>query len=154
MGTYRRTGSASQLNDRLASFAGVGTENGTTLGNVAAKITLDAAKNWSVGNTPSHISFWTTPDGTDLPVEQVRIGPVGNLMIYNGNIVVSTGNVIAPLITTTSRIVSALPAANATSAGTRAFVSDADTRTFGNLVVGGAGNAMPVWSDGSDWYIG
>jgi len=155
VGQYLRTNGATQLDDRLASFAGKGTENGSTVsGNVAAKITIDAANNWGIGNTPTHISFWTTPNGTDVPVEQVRIGPVGNLMVYNGNIVASAGRVISPLATTVSRLVSALPAAANTDPGTRAFVSDADTRTFGNLVVGGAGNAMPVWSDGVNWYIG
>ncbi len=39
-------------------------------------------------------------------------------------------------------------------AGTRAFVTDADSITFGAPAVGGAGNSMPVFSTGSGWYIG
>ena len=41
--------------------------------------------------------------------------------------------------------------------GSRSFVSDSTvvaTGNFGSIVVGGGVNAVPVWSDGSDWYIG
>lgn len=47
-----------------------------------------------------------------------------------------------------------IPSASAAGAGARAFVTDADIGTWGNLYVGGAANAMPVWSDGTNWYIG
>lgn len=51
-------------------------------------------------------------------------------------------------------IVSSLPSV---AVGARAFVSDSTvvaTGHFGSVVVGGGVNAVPVWSDGSDWYIG
>lgn len=41
--------------------------------------------------------------------------------------------------------------------GARSFVSDSTvvaTGHFGSVVVGGGIHAVPVWSDGSDWYIG
>lgn len=44
-----------------------------------------------------------------------------------------------------------------TTPGMRAFVSDANlvaSGNFGALVTGGAGNTVPVYSDGSDWRIG
>jgi len=42
-------------------------------------------------------------------------------------------------------------------AGGRAFVNDANLVAAGNFgaqVSGGASNTVPVWSDGSNWYIG
>ena len=42
----------------------------------------------------------------------------------------------------------------ATVASATAAATDADSVTFGNLYVGGSGNAMPVWSNGTNWYIG
>jgi hypothetical protein len=50
--------------------------------------------------------------------------------------------------------VSALPAAATVGAGARAFVTDADSATFGAPAVGGAANSMPVFSDGTGWFIG
>jgi hypothetical protein len=42
-------------------------------------------------------------------------------------------------------------------AGGRAFINDANlvaTGNFGAQITGGAGNTVPVWSDGANWYIG
>jgi len=44
--------------------------------------------------------------------------------------------------------------ASAVGAGARAFVTDADILTWGNLYVGGASNSVPIWSNGTNWYIG
>lgn len=41
-----------------------------------------------------------------------------------------------------------------TSAGSRAFVTDATTTTFGTIAVGGGTNKVPVYSDGTNWRIG
>ncbi|MGL5004181.1 MAG: hypothetical protein ACRDAM_14675 [Casimicrobium sp.] len=40
------------------------------------------------------------------------------------------------------------------SVGKRNFVSDATVTTFGAVVVGGGGNFVPVWADGSAWRVG
>jgi len=51
-------------------------------------------------------------------------------------------------------LVGSLPTA---VAGARAFVSDSTViglGNFGEIVVGGGVNAVPVWSDGTNWYIG
>ena len=42
-------------------------------------------------------------------------------------------------------------------AGGRAFINDANLVAAGNFgaqITGGAGNTVPVWSDGANWYIG
>jgi len=36
----------------------------------------------------------------------------------------------------------------------RAIVSDADSPTFGDVVVGGGTNSVPVYYDGTDWRVG
>jgi hypothetical protein len=39
-------------------------------------------------------------------------------------------------------------------AGTRSQVIDATVTTFASIVVGGGGNAVPVYADGNYWRIG
>jgi hypothetical protein len=51
-------------------------------------------------------------------------------------------------------LVSALPNAGAAGTGSRRFVSDSTAVTFGTIVIGGGGNAVPVYSDGAVWRIG
>jgi hypothetical protein len=68
---------------------------------------------------------------------------------------VTGGNVLTVgAVKTGSFVTGTIPAASGVGAGARAFVTDADSITFGNLYVGGAANAMPVWSNGTNWYIG
>jgi hypothetical protein len=66
-----------------------------------------------------------------------------------------TGNLSAgSYIKTTTSTVAGLPAANAAGAGARAFVTDANATTFASTVSGGGANAVPVYSDGTNWKIG
>jgi hypothetical protein len=58
------------------------------------------------------------------------------------------------LTATTNFLVANLPSAAASGSGARAFVSDATTPTFGNVVVGGGAVRIPVYSDGTDWRVG
>ena len=58
------------------------------------------------------------------------------------------------LVRTRPVLVLALPLANAAGAGARAFVTDADSLVFNAVAVGGSTNAVPVFSDGTDWRIG
>lgn len=66
----------------------------------------------------------------------------------------NTGLLTAPVVKTTAVLYSALPLANAVGAGARAFVTDGNTNVFASTVIGGAGNAVPVYSDGTDWRVG
>ena len=54
----------------------------------------------------------------------------------------------------TQSLVSQLPAANSVSPGTRRFVTDATATTFASIVAGGGSNAVPVYSDNTNWRIG
>lgn len=50
--------------------------------------------------------------------------------------------------------VSNLPSAVTSGVGTRAFVTDATVATFHTSAVGGGSNKVPVYSDGTGWFIG
>ncbi len=99
----------------------------------------------SVDNT---IEFWTC-DGSQFGTFPANA--VLGLTVTNGNI--ETGNVTA--FTTISTPV---PLANLTAvAGARAFINDANLVAAGNFgaqISGGGSNTVPVWSNGTNWYIG
>ena len=50
--------------------------------------------------------------------------------------------------------VSTLPSAATAGSGAKAFVTDANATTFASVVAGGGANAVPVYSDGTNWRIG
>lgn len=75
--------------------------------------------------------------------------------VYSTTITAIT--VSASTVKTTSVTVSGLPAAATAGAGARTFVSDstvAASGNFGAVVAGGGANAVPVFSDGTNWRIG
>ena len=77
----------------------------------------------------------------------------GNTISVAGNI--TGGNVItAGVVKSGAFVTGNIPAAATAGAGSRAFVTDATLATFGSPYVGGAANAVPVYSDGSAWFIG
>jgi hypothetical protein len=49
---------------------------------------------------------------------------------------------------------SVLPTASTAGAGTRAFITDANTTVFGSEVSGTGSNNMPVFSNGTNWLVG
>lgn len=115
----------------LSSF---GNNNISTTGNVTA--------NNFIGN----ISLIGNIQGTSANVELVA----GSYTWTFDN----TGTAIFP----GTIINTPVPLANLTAvAGARAFVNDANlvaTGNFGSQISGGGANLVPVWSDGSNWYIG
>ena len=54
----------------------------------------------------------------------------------------------------TNYTVATLPSAVTSGKGSRSFVIDALTPTFGATVVAGGSVAVPVYSDGTDWKVG
>ena len=71
-----------------------------------------------------------------------------------------TGNISFPGNVTTSGTVITAPVALSTltaTSGARAFVNDGNLAAAGNFGVqigSGGANIVPVWSNGSNWYIG
>ena len=76
-----------------------------------------------------------------------------SLNVPSGNV---TGNYIIGTIAirTTATTASGLPTAANAGAGARGFVTDADANTFNAPLVGGGANAVPVFSNGTGWFIG
>lgn len=97
------------------------------------------------------INSITSDDSTFVTVED-GLNVVGDIDLL-GNI--TGGNMsTAGVIKTGVFVTGTIPTAAGVGAGARAFVTDATSLVFGNLYVGGAANAMPVWSDGTSWYVG
>jgi hypothetical protein len=94
------------------------------------------------------------------------VSNIAEVMFYNatskevtyGNTVNVAGNVTANNITSSKVITTPAALSTLTAvAGARAFINDgnlAASTNFGAQVAGGAGNTVPVWSDGANWYIG
>ena len=79
---------------------------------------------------------------------------------FGSNTIVTTGNAnvgnlnVTGTVKTGVFVTGNIPAAATAGAGARAFVTDATVATFGSAYVGGAANAVPVYSDGTGWFIG
>jgi hypothetical protein len=130
-----------------------------------------------INATDTALQQTTANTFTVAPVRN-DVANVGEVMFYNttskeitygntisvagnvtGNNLSVTGNVTGGNILTGGIVVTTPTAlANLTAvAGGRAFVNDANlaaVSNFGNLVGGGGSNVVPVWSDGTNWYIG
>jgi len=83
---------------------------------------------------------------------------VGNLI--NAGLTSVTGNITggniltAGIVKTTAKTFATLPTAANAGAGARSFITDANTATFGSQVTSGGSNAVPVWTNGTNWYVG
>lgn len=64
------------------------------------------------------------------------------------------GAVVCTSVQTQPATFAQLPSAATAGAGARAFVTDSNTAVFAAVVAGGGANAVPVYSDGSDWLVG
>lgn len=101
-----------------------------------------AAINWNNGDiTITHSSNLLTLAGGNLGLGTNNITSVGS--------VVASGPIGAGVFT-----VGTLPSASTAGASARAQVTDANATTFASVVAGGGANAVPVYSDGTNWRIG
>ena len=72
-----------------------------------------------------------------------------------GNVTVSGSlGITTTVIKTTPVVYASLPNAVTVGAGARAFITDANTATFGSAVQGGGGLYVPVYSNGVRWWVG
>ena len=99
--------------------------------------------------------------GTDTPGTTVKVHVGGTLATnvvatFTNNSVTVTGNVIVSgkYIKLTPGNVANLVSASTAGAGAKAFVTDANSNIFANLVVGGGIYNVPVFSNGTNWYVG
>lgn len=91
--------------------------------------------------------------------DKVRITGAGKLLVgysvpVDNALVQINGQVSAGVVKTGVYTTGTIPTAAAAGAGARAFVTDATSTTFAAAYVGGGANAVPVYSDGTSWYIG
>ena len=106
----------------------------------------------SVVSSGGNIS--TSVNGTANVVVFAQTGEyITGLISATGN--VTAGNVLtAGIVKTTAQTYATLPTASDAGAGARSFITDANTATFGSQVNSGGSNAVPVWSNGTNWYVG
>jgi hypothetical protein len=119
-----------------------------------------SAVNLVINNiTSDDSSFVTIKDGVNVNGEILASGNITGGNIATAGLVSATGNVTGGNITTVSRVISTPTAlANLTAvAGARAFVNNGNLVAAGNFgaqIGSGGANTVPVWSDGTNWYIG
>jgi len=70
-----------------------------------------------------------------------------------------TGSTSVPMLVTSALTYATLPSPSATGAGGRAFITDSNTQAtsanFGATISSGGGSyKVPLWTDGTSWYIG
>ena len=99
--------------------------------------------------------------------EKLRLSHYGNTLKPYSNTVINLGDVAhyynnayiknvitAGIVKTGVFVTGTIPSASSVGAGARTFVTDATSNTFGAVYTGGGSNSMPVFSNGSSWYIG
>lgn len=151
---------ATALNNSDDPTANVDVVNGQTLFQIATlgfagtdykefggiAVRVDDTGTVSETSSPGLIELRVTPDGSTSTNNAVTI--------RNDSSAEFAGNVtVDQLLITTPVTLGTLTAV----AGARAFINDANLVAAGNFgaqITGGAGNTVPVWSDGVNWYIG
>jgi hypothetical protein len=103
-----------------------------------------------INNSSNVATFANT--GVTVYGNIITSGTYGNITGAN---VISANTVT---VTTTVRTVPVtfanLPSAAAVGAGARAFITDANTTTFASAVTGSGANSVPVYSNGTAWFVG
>jgi hypothetical protein len=119
--------------------------------NIAAGNSADPAGHAGNITINSGIDTWTFDYTGNLttPGSIITAGSGGNITLTGGDI---TG---VNIIVTTPTVLANLTAI----AGARAFITDgnlvaAGGGSFGAQIGGGGSNICPVWSDGTNWYVG
>ena len=141
---------AAQANIAL-SVANAAQPNITSVGTLTS---LTVTGNANVGNVGATQGVFTSLSGSLETAAQPNITSVGTLtsLTVSGN--TSANYTISSVSKTTPVAVASLPAAATAGAGARAFVTDANSTTFNDSAVGGGSNIMPVFSNGTGWFIG
>jgi hypothetical protein len=140
-GTFAADANSSYGDSNVASLLGAfGSNSISTTGNITATRVQNDANLEIRSNVAGVAKVWT-------------FDSLGDLNLPFGGNISGSGYVTALRI-----ITDPVPLANLTAvAGGRAFVSDGNlvaTGNFGAQIGSGGSNTVPVWSDGTNWYIG
>jgi hypothetical protein len=103
-------------------------------------------------NVATFANTGVTVYGNITAANIITTGTYGN--ITNANVISANNLVVTTTVRTIPVLFAALPSATSAGAGARAFVTDGNTATFGNQVSGSGANAIPVYSNGTNWYVG
>lgn len=141
----------------VANLAALGSNPVSTTGNVTSGNLLTGGLINAAGNiTGSNLS------AVNLVINNIRSDDSSFVNIEDGvNItgaIDASGNITGNLLTG-GRVVTTPVAYSTLTAvtGARAFVNDGNlvaSGNFGAQVSGGGANTVPVWSNGTNWYIG
>jgi len=96
----------------------------------------------------------STVSGSSSPDTGLSRSAAGVVAVGTGAAGSTAGWLLAAILRTVATTVASLPSASSAGAGARAFVTDATSTTFGAAAAGSGTNAMPVWSNGTGWFIG
>ncbi len=172
------TGAVNAFGDLVnnPTFSGLATRSLNLVGNSAV---MRVARTTTTGNpavellgldptTGATNDWWDFFTASDTFLLRRRTGGAANTLMSASTAGVSfpTGNVTATgnitganiitsgVVKTTTLTVATLPAAATVGAGSRSFVTDANTTTFLATVGSGGSNAVPVVSNGTVWIVG
>ena len=134
-------------------------QNAVAIGRRAGR--TDQGNNSIILNATGSILNQTTANTFTVAPIRNDVANTAEVMFYNtaskeityGNTISVAGNVTAYSIITPPTALGNLTAV----AGGRAFVNDGNliaAGNFGNQVGSGGSNTVPVWSDGTNWYVG
>jgi hypothetical protein len=154
------------VGSRVSATGNVTGGNIVTAGNVTATGNVTGSYLLGNGSFISGVTFYSNSSvAAYLPVYTGDL-QVGNITNSLGNAVGNVGNAtgffnsifantyVGGTVKTGVYVTGNIPAAAAAGEGSRAFVSDATATTFASAYTGGGANKVPVYSDGSAWYIG
>jgi hypothetical protein len=101
--------------------------------------TLTATNITSIGFTSTDATITGTLTATNITAT-----------VITATLSITSYGPISTVVTTAT----SLPSAVTAGIGARAFITDASTTTFNEAVVGSGVYKMPVFSDGTGWFIG
>jgi hypothetical protein len=103
-------------------------------------------------NVATFANTGVTVYGNITAANIITTGTYGN--ITGANVISANSVSVTTFVRTAAVTFATLPDAVAAGAGARAFITDGNTATFGSQVSGGGANAVPVYSNGTNWYVG
>ena len=136
---------------------------GNTSANVGGNLAIGAAtagRNVTIfagginnsSNVATFANTGMTVYGNITAANIITTGTYGN--ITNANVISANNLVVTTTVRTIPVTFAVLPTAASAGAGARAFITDGNTATFGGQVGGSGANAIPVYSNGTNWYVG
>jgi len=126
--------------DTLGSIDFIGAD-GNDINNLAVRISAQVDNTPGSNDMPGRIVFSTTPDGSAVPVERMRIDSSGNVTLNGGNLILSSGAGIDF-------------SANSNAAGmTSELLDDYEKGTWTPSLTGDSGGSGQTYSVRNGFYV-